>query len=81
MVHVRRVSLFILVLGAVAIWLLPSTRSRADAVVLISGDTIEGKLVERNDFAIILDNPGLARVEIPRERIDSLKAKSPEFKR
>ena len=49
-------------------------------VVLAGGDTIKGKLVERSDFAIILENPDLGRVEIPRERSDSLKIKSREFK-
>ncbi|MHC4752981.1 MAG: DUF481 domain-containing protein [Planctomycetota bacterium] len=53
-----------------------------DATVeLAGGDTIEGKLVERSDYAIILEHSNLGRIEIPRHRIDSLKIKEPEFVR
>lgn len=78
MVYFRRVSLLVLVLGVVAIWLLPSTRSRADTVVLIGGDIIEGLVTKQNKSVVVIEHEDLGRMEIPRKRIESVTIDTPD---
>jgi RNase P/RNase MRP subunit p29 len=65
-------------LGAVVIWLLASTCTRADKVVLIDGDTIQGRLVEEDRSKIVLEHRDLGRVTIPKDRIASSKIEAPD---
>jgi len=75
--HMSRLQL----LWAAAIWLLASTCSLADTVVLTGGDIIEGVITKQNRSAVVLEHCDLGRLEIPRERINSLRIESPEFKK
>ncbi len=78
MVRFRRVLLLILILGAVGIWLLPATRSRADTVVLIGGDIIEGLVTKQNKSVVVIEHEDLGRMEIPRSRIESVTIDTPD---
>jgi len=41
----------------------------ADEVVLESGDTIKGKVIEKNDMHVVLDHPNLGRLDLARDRV------------
>jgi hypothetical protein len=55
-----------------SILLLPCAHSWADTIVLISGDTIHGEVVDVGDSVVLFDQADLGLIEIPRERITSL---------
>jgi len=59
-------------LGAVLIWLLASTCSRADKIILTDGDIIEGVITKQDRSAVVLEHRDLGRMEISRSRIRSL---------
>ena len=65
-------------LVAVAIWLMASTCSRADKIVLTDGDIIEGVITKQGRSTVILEHSDLGRMEIPRSRIKSLKIDTPD---
>jgi len=52
----------------VAICLLPGDAA-AEKVELLSGDTLEGEIVESNDEVVVMEHPVLGRLEIPVEEI------------
>jgi putative salt-induced outer membrane protein YdiY len=72
MVHFQKASIFILVLGVVVIFLLASTCSYADKVVLTGGDIMEGVITKQSRSSVVLEHSDLGRMEIPRSRIKSL---------
>lgn len=72
MVHFQKASMFILVLGVVVIFLLASTCSYADKVVLTGGDIMEGVITKQSRSSVVLEHSDLGRMEIPRSRIKSL---------
>jgi len=59
-------------LGDVDVWLLASTCSRADRIVLTDGDIIEGVITKQGRSAVVLEHSDLGRMEVPRSRIESL---------
>jgi hypothetical protein len=67
-------------LGAAVIWLLASTCSLADTVVLTGGDIIEGVITKQSRSTVVLEHCDLGRLEIPRERINYLRIESPDLK-
>jgi putative salt-induced outer membrane protein YdiY len=64
--------------GLVLIWLLTATCSRADKIVLMGGDVIEGVITQQRNDAVVLEHSDLGRMEIPRSRIKSLKIDTPD---
>jgi RNase P/RNase MRP subunit p29 len=64
--------------GAVVIWLLASTCSLADKIVLVDGDTIEGVITKQSRSAVVLQHSDLGRMEIARSRIKSLTIDTPD---
>jgi putative salt-induced outer membrane protein YdiY len=64
-------------LGAVVIWLLASSCSLADRIVLTDGDIIEGVITKQGRSSVILEHHDLGSMEIPRIRIKSLTIDAP----
>lgn len=59
------------------IWLMASTHSFADKVVLNDGDVIEGVVTRQDRNSIVLEHSDLGRMEISRDRIASSKVDVP----
>ncbi len=57
---------------AVILWFLPAACSRADRVVLVGGDVIEGTITKQTKSAVVLEHEDLGRMAIPRSRIESV---------
>ncbi|MFB0520496.1 MAG: hypothetical protein ACETWD_03590 [Desulfatiglandales bacterium] len=66
-------------LGSVVIWLLASTCSLADKIVLTDGDTTEGIITKQGRSVVVLEHSDLGRMEIPRSRIKSLTIDTPDI--
>jgi len=67
-----------LLLGAVVVWLLAAACSRADKIVLMDGDVIEGVIAKQSDSLVVLQHSDLGRMEIDRSRIKSLTIDTPD---
>ncbi|NOR65921.1 MAG: DUF481 domain-containing protein [Woeseiaceae bacterium] len=65
-------------LAAVLIWLLASTCSLADRIVLTDGDIIEGVVTKQGRSVVVLQHSDLGRIEIARSRIKSLMIDTPD---
>jgi putative salt-induced outer membrane protein YdiY len=76
--HLSRPMSGIQVWGAVVICLLASTCSRADKIVLMDGDIIEGVITQQNNAAVVLEHSDLGRMEIARSRIKSVVIDTPD---
>jgi len=75
--HLSRQMSGLQLLGTVVIWLLASTCSRADKIVLMHGDIIEGVITKQGCSSVVLQHSNLGRMEIPRNRIESLTIDTP----
>jgi RNase P/RNase MRP subunit p29 len=58
--------------AAAVIWLLAAAFCRADRVVLVGGDIIEGTVTKQTKSGVVLEHEDLGRIEIPRSRIESV---------
>lgn len=58
-------------IGAAAVLLAATAAFADDEVVLQSGETLKGRILERTDFEVVLDHPVLGRVTIPAGRVKS----------
>jgi putative salt-induced outer membrane protein YdiY len=58
--------------AAAVVLLAGSSAFAADEVVLQSGDTIKGKVVEKNDMHVVLDHPNLGRLDLSMDRVKSV---------
>lgn len=65
-------------LAAVSIWLMASTCSLADKIILTDGDIIEGVITKQGRSVVVLQHSDLGRMEIPRNRIKSLTIDTPD---
>jgi len=66
-------------LRAVLIWLLASTCSRADKIILTDGDIIEGVITQQSRSVVVMEHGDLGRMEIPTNRIKSLTTDAPQI--
>ena len=57
---------------AAAVLLAASSAFAADEVVLQSGDTIKGKVLEKNDMHVVLDHPNLGKLDLAMSRVKSV---------
>jgi len=60
------------------IWLITSTCTLADKIVLTDGDVIEGVITKQGRSAVVLEHSDLGRMEIPRGRIKSVTIDTPD---
>jgi putative salt-induced outer membrane protein YdiY len=60
------------ILAAAALLCSASAALAADEVVLQTGDTIRGKVVEKTDVHVVLDHPNLGRLDLPMDRVKSV---------
>jgi Protein of unknown function, DUF481 len=51
----------------------------ADKVVLVGGDVMEGTVTKQTNSMVVLEHPDLGRVEIPRNRIESVQISAPDM--
>ena len=58
--------------GAVVISLLVAAFGRADQVVLVGGDVIEGTITKQTKSGVVLEHDDLGRMTIPRSRIETV---------
>jgi putative salt-induced outer membrane protein YdiY len=58
--------------AAAALLFAASASLAADEVVLQSGDTLKGKVLEKNDMHVVLDHPALGKIDIPAGRVKSV---------
>jgi ribosome maturation factor RimP len=78
MMYIQKDSIYFFVLWAIVIFLLASTHSYADKVVLNDGDVIEGVVTRQDRNSIVLEHSDLGRMEIPRSRIKTLTIDTPD---
>jgi len=60
------------------IWLMASTCTHADKIILTDGDVIEGVITKQGRSAVVLEHSDLGRMEIPKSRIKSLTIDTPD---
>ena len=76
--YFQKDSIYFFVLWAIVIFLLASTHSYADKVVLNNEDVIEGVVTRQDRNSIVLEHSDLGRMEIPRSRIKTLTIDTPD---
>jgi len=77
--HLPRQIFRLQLLAAVSIWLMASTYSLADKIVLTDGDIIEGVITKQGRSIVVLEHSDLGRMEIPKSRIKSLTIDTPDI--
>jgi putative salt-induced outer membrane protein YdiY len=65
----RRMRALTLVLPALLAFCLLAESAAAEKVELLSGDTLEGEIIESNEKVMVMQHPVLGRLEIPVEEI------------
>jgi putative salt-induced outer membrane protein YdiY len=58
--------------ATVALLGLAAAALAADEIVLQSGDTLKGKVIEKNDMHVVLEHPNLGRLDVPMGRVKSV---------
>jgi RNase P/RNase MRP subunit p29 len=61
-----------------AIGLSAASHGYADKVVLVGGDIMEGTVTKQTNSVVILEHSDLGRIEIPRNRIESIQIDTPD---